>query len=308
MKFTLKHLKYFVTAGEMHSVTKAANRLHVSQPSISSAIQHLEAVTGLQLFVRHHAQGLSLTPSGQDFLHKSKQLLAQADSLSNYAVSLGEEVAGSLRVVGFPTFTPILLPRLMRRFMQQYPAAVVHCDELHQQQIINGLQDGDYELAVTYDMQLPDDIDFIPLKDLPPYIMMGLDHPLKDRRVVSMHELAEHPMVLLNWPISREYFLSLFMSLKLEPKFSYTAQSLGMVRGLVSHGFGYSLFNTPLSSNVALDGTAFRAAAIEEDLQPLRLGVAHLKQYRMSPAAQAFVDILSTHLRDVDASIPPVHV
>ena len=57
MNFTLKHLRYFVAAGETGSVTKAAEAVHVSQPSISAAIAHLEAVFGLQLFIRHHAQG-----------------------------------------------------------------------------------------------------------------------------------------------------------------------------------------------------------------------------------------------------------
>ena len=66
-------------------------------------------------------------------------------------------------------------------------------------------------------------------------------------------------MVLLDWPMSREYFYSLFLSQDLEPKFAYKAQSLGMVRGLVGNGFGCSIFNSPLASNLALDGTAFKS-------------------------------------------------
>ncbi|MCT7654322.1 LysR family transcriptional regulator [Oceanimonas sp. NS1] len=212
MRFTLKQLRYFVVAGELSSVTRAAQELHVSQPSISSAILHLEEVTGLQLFVRHHAQGLSLTPSGRQFIVKAKQLLGQADGLAHYASTLGQDVAGQLRIVGFPTFTPILVPGLIRRFNQMYPAVNVQCDEKSQQDVIQGLHDGRYELALTYDLQIPAHIEFEPLMEFPPYAVMSQDHPLASRDEVSLQELAEHPMVVLDWPMSREYFFSLFLS------------------------------------------------------------------------------------------------
>ncbi|WP_027858630.1 LysR family transcriptional regulator [Marinobacterium jannaschii] len=303
MRFTLKQLRYFVVAGEMSSVTKAAESLHVSQPSISSAILHLEDVTGLQLFVRHHAQGLSLTPSGQQFIRKAKQLLGEADGLAHYASTLGHEVAGSLRIVGFPTFTPILMPLLMKRFTDVYPSVNVQCDEKHQKDIIQDLHDGRYELALTYDLQLPNDIEFEPLLEFPPYAVVAKDHPLADQDEVSLRDLAEHPMVLLDWPMSREYFFSLFLSLDLEPDFAYQAQSLGMVRGLVANGFGYSLFNTPLANNLALDGTEFKAIPLTEKLRPLRMGVARLAQYRLTPAADAFIKQLEAHCSSLSETV-----
>ena len=106
-------------------------------------------------------------------------------------------------------------------------------------------------------------------------------------------------MVILDWPMSREYFSSLFLSQGLEPKYAYKAHSLGMVRGMVANGFGYSLFNNPAVSNVALDGSEFVSIPIEEELQPLVMGVAKLDQSRLSPAGQAFVDMLKTHAEEM---------
>lgn len=303
MHFTLKQLRYFVVAGEMSSVTKAAEALHVSQPSISSAVLHLEDVTGLQLFVRHHAQGLSLTPPGRQFIRKAKQLLSEAEGLAQYANTLGEEVAGSLRIVGFPTFTPILMPGLIKHFMDVYPAVSVQCDEMHQKDIIQGLTDGRYELAMTYDLQIPSDIEFQPLIEFPPYAVLGEHHPLADRDEVSLKELVEYPMILLDWPMSREYFFSLFLSLELEPNFAYQAQSLGMVRGLVGNGFGYSLFNTPMVNNLALDGSELRAIPLKEKLRPLRMGIARLSQFRLTPAADAFIKSLEKQVQEESATV-----
>ncbi|WP_432696425.1 LysR family transcriptional regulator [Marinobacterium sp. YM272] len=303
MRFTLKQLHYFVAAGDLNSVTQAAEALHVSQPSISSAILHLEEETGLQLFVRHHAQGLSLTSPGRRFMRKAKQLLADAEGLASYAHSLGEEVSGSIKIAGFPTFAPILLPGLIKRFQANYPAARVQCDEIHQKDIIHGLATGKYELALTYDLQLPADVEFHPLIEFPPYAVLGVDHPLADQAEVSLKQLSEYPMVLLDWPMSREYFFSLFLSLELEPNYAYEAQSLAMVRGLVGNGFGYSLANTPMANNLALDGTELRQVPLKEKLRPLRMGVARLSDLRLTPVAEAFIKQIEAQAQEMSDAV-----
>jgi len=81
MRFTIKQLEYFVAAGEVGSIKEAATKIAISQPSISSAISHLESELQLQLFVRHHAQGLSLTSSGRRIFNEAKLLLKQGEGL-----------------------------------------------------------------------------------------------------------------------------------------------------------------------------------------------------------------------------------
>lgn len=278
MNYTLKQLKYFVLAGEHGSVTKAAEAIYVSQPSISSAIHHLEDVTGLQLFIRHHAQGLTLTPQGWQFFRRAKNLLKEADELAQFAKVLSSDVSGALNLAGFPTFTSLMMPGILKQFVKRYPKVSVHCDEMHQRDLIQGLQKSEYELAITYDMQLPGNIEFLPLISLPPYAVVSCDHPLAERSSVSLKELARLPMVTLDWPMSREYFSSLFLSQGVEPNYTYKAHSLDMVRGMVANGFGYSLFNSPAVSNVALDGSEFVSIPIEEELLPLVMGIGNCQR------------------------------
>lgn len=309
--FTLKQLRYFTVAGDLSSVTLAARKLHVSQPSISAAIQQIEEVTGLQLFVRHHAQGLSLTPSGKQLLARAKQLLREAEGLERFAVSLGEEIAGELRLVAFPTFAPVFLPQLMRRYADAYPAVSLHCDEMNQVDIVKGLNDGEYELAFTYDLQVPPNIDFTPLYRFPPYAVVAEDHPLSQRERVSLAELVEYPMVLLDWPQSREYFLSLFDVQGLAPRVAYRAKSLDMIRGLVANGFGFSLFNTPLTTHESFDGGRLTALWLEDEARPLSMGLACLQGLRLSPAAEAMrqlatrTDVAPTVLSRSEAARKP---
>jgi len=81
VKFTFRQLGYFIAAAETGSITAASQRASISQPAISTAISHIERELDVQLFLRHHAQGLSLTPAGRALLREAKQLLKQAEGL-----------------------------------------------------------------------------------------------------------------------------------------------------------------------------------------------------------------------------------
>lgn len=296
-QFTLKQLRYFVIAGELSSVTQAARKLHVSQPSISAAIQQIEEITGLQLFVRHHAQGLSLTPSGKQLMARAHQLLGEAEALEKYALSLGEEIGGELRLVAFPTFAPAFLPQLLRRYADGHPSVSLYCDEMNQVDIVRGLRQGDYELAFTYDLEVPEEIEFTPLYRFPAYAAVAASHPLGERDSVGLAELVTWPMMLLDWPLSREYFLSIFTNHGLSPAVAHRAKSMDMVRGLIANGFGFSLFNTPLAALAGPDGGGLKPLPLEDDAPPLSMGIACLRGLRLGPAAEAMYRLA----RDVDA-------
>ncbi|WNK21044.1 LysR family transcriptional regulator [Halomonas piscis] len=291
-QLTLKQLRYFTVAGELSSVTQAAKKLHVSQPSISAAIQHIEEVTGLQLFVRHHAQGLSLTPTGKLLLDRARQFLRDAEGLEKFAISMGENVGGELRLVSFPTFAPVFLPRLLRFYADRHPTVSLYCDEMNQVDIVRGLNQGDYELAFTYDLDIPGTIDFTPLYRLPPYAVVSVDHPLGNRDSITLKELVTHPMVLLDWPLSREYFLSIFTHYGLTPSVAHRAKSMDMLRGLVANGFGFSLFNTPLDALEHFGGDHLKALALEDEALPLTLGIACLSELRLPPNAEAMLRLV----------------
>ncbi|MBF7054691.1 LysR family transcriptional regulator [Halomonas sp. KAO] len=298
-KFTLKQLRYFVVAGELSSVTQAARKMHVSQPSISAAIQQIEESMGLQLFVRHHAQGLSLTPTGKQLMARARQLLNDAEGLEKFAASLGEEIGGELRLVAFPTFAPVFLPQLLRRFADRYPAVSLYCDEMTQVDIVRGLSQGDYELAFIYDLQIPEGIDFTPLYRFPPYAVVAADHPLSQRDSITLKELSAYSMVLLDWPLSREYFHSIFTQHGLSPRVVHRAKSMEMLRGLVANGFGYSLFNIPLNAFEPSDGGQLKALALEDAARPLQLGIACLRGLRLAPAAEAMYRLAADGQRQV---------
>jgi DNA-binding transcriptional LysR family regulator len=115
MKFTFRQLAYFIAAAETGSITLASKRANISQPAISTAISHIERELDVQLFLRHHAQGLSLTPAGRALLRDAKQLLKQADGLYSAAADISHQMratkcAASCRWAGFPRLRPSSCP------------------------------------------------------------------------------------------------------------------------------------------------------------------------------------------------------
>ncbi len=305
IRYTLKQLMYFHAAAERGNVTEAARALNVSQPSISTAIAQLERVLSAQLFLRHHARGLSLTPDGRHFLVEARQLLAQAEELGAALRSEGARLKGELSLGYFVTFAPYYLPGLLRSFRARHPDVLLQLHEGDIETLQRGLASGGIELALVYDLALGPELVSEPLAAHKPYALLPAAHPLAKRTRVSLRKLAKEPFVLLDLPYSREYFRSVFLAYGLEPQVRYTTPSLEMVRGLVANGHGVGLLNIQPEGDRAYDGMPLACRTLAEDCPPLRVALARPVQARPSRAAQALIACARDHfaeMRGVSAS------
>jgi DNA-binding transcriptional LysR family regulator len=98
VRFTLRQLEYFLAAADAGSITEAAQNIPVAQSSVSAAIAQLEAALGVQLLIRHHAQGISPTAEGRQYLERARALLRNADELERFAAGLTAELSGTLHL------------------------------------------------------------------------------------------------------------------------------------------------------------------------------------------------------------------
>jgi DNA-binding transcriptional LysR family regulator len=288
MKFTFRQLGYFVAAAETGSITLASKRASISQPAISTAISHIERELDVQLFLRHHAQGLSLTPAGRALLREAKQLLKQADGLYSAAADISQQMRGELSVGWFSTLTPIIMPELVQSFLKAFPETQVRSLESHQEGLLESLRSAEIEIAITYDLQISEDVSFLPLATLPPYALFGASHPLARERSVKLSQLATLPMVLLDLPLSREYFLALFIRERLEASVAFSSEKFEVVMTMVANGLGYALVNVRPRAEVALDGRRVHRVALAGDPPPMRIGLATLKQLKKTRLVEAF--------------------
>ncbi|MEM9249964.1 MAG: LysR substrate-binding domain-containing protein [Pseudomonadota bacterium] len=290
LRYTLRQLEYFVAVGEAGTIALASQRLNVSSPSISAAISQLEQEFGLQLFVRHHAQGLHLTPGGRRMFNAAQKILDDALALNDLASDIIQRPRGRLTVGALSTVAPMVSAALRRSFQDAYPEANVSLREGSQLDLLRMLSRAEIDVAITYDLEIPKDISFDALTALPPYVMLAADHPLAENDALTLQDLAEEPMVLLDIPLSREYFLSIFQSAGLRPAIAERTAQMSVARSLVANGFGFGLINMRMPTQLAPDGAHLALLPLSDDVRPMILGLALKRTSHRTQIVQAFCD------------------
>lgn len=298
MRFTLRQIEYFIATAETGSITLASERVNISQPSISTAIIHLEEDLGVQLFLRRHAQGLSLTPEGRIVFAEAKKLLAQAQQIYTIASETVGDIRGEVSLGCMVTMAPMIMPELSHAFAQAFPQASVAQMVGDHEQLLKGLASGEIDVAISYDLMIPDNIEFIPLASLPIHALVGEVHPLARQTAVTLEELASHPLLLLDLPVSREYFLGLFIQAGLYPNIATRSTQPDILRTMVANGYGYTLANVLPKSDVALDGRRLVRLRIAGEQRPMVIGIALEKSRRRSRLIEAFMAHCRSHISD----------
>ncbi|THH38223.1 LysR family transcriptional regulator [Aliishimia ponticola] len=297
LRYTFRQLEYFVAVGETGSIARASERINVSSPSISSAISQLEAEFGLPLFVRQHAQGLSLTQAGREMLVQAQLVLREAAAMMDIAGDITGSVRGPLSVGCLLTFAQLVLPTLRKGFEAQYPEVRMRQHELNQVELFSALRRSEIDVALTYDLDLPADLQFTGLVRLPPIALMSERHPLAAQDTVSMAQLSTHPMVLLDLPLSADYFLSLFDEIGEKPEIAERTRDMAVMRSMVGNDFGYSIANVRPLSDTSPDGNPVRVLPISGAPRALRMGLLTAQNADRSNAVRALVDYASTLAR-----------
>ena len=290
LRYTLRQLEYFVAVGEAGSIARASERINVSSPSISAAITQLEQEFGLPLFVRQHAQGLSLTQAGRQMLEQARLALREAGALMDIAGDIAGSVRGPLSVGCLLTFAQLVLPGLRKGFEADYAEVRLTQHEMNQVEIFSALRRSEVDVALTYDLDLPADLQFTGLLSLPPIALMSTHHPLAGQSSVTVEELKDHPMILLDLPLSADYFLSLFDEIGQKPVIAERTRDMAVMRSMVANDFGYSIANVRPLSNMSPDGNPVACVPISGNVRALRMGFLTAQDANRSNAVRAFIE------------------
>lgn len=290
MNFTLRHLRYFAAAAERGSISAAAASLHVSQPSVAAAINHLEREMGVALFLRRQAHGVTATRAGAMLYVRARNLLDHADDFGAYATDISQAVTGEINVACFVNIAPVYMAGITRSFQDLYPGVRIRTHVCDQQQIFDGIGGGAYELALTFDLGLSEEYRIDVIGELPPQIVVSADHRLAECEKVSLEEIVDEPFIYLDLPHSREYFLSLFTEARLRPRQTIPMASFETIRTFVGNGLGYSILNLKPRNARNYDGTLVRYLATARAMRPLRLCCLQPIRTRPRRAVEAFVE------------------
>lgn len=298
LRFTFRQLEYLVAVGEAGTIAHASERVNVSSPSISAAISQLETEFGMQIFVRHHAQGLSLTPGGRLIFNSAKRILDDAAALNDLAGDISDKPRGPISIGVLTTVAPLISAAIRRSFETKYPDASVTLHEAHQADLFTMLGRAQIDVAITYSMEIPKDVTFEKIVSLPPYVMLPAGHPMAKQAKTSLKALEAEHMIMLDLPISREYFMSIYQTCGVRPNITDRTTDLSVVRSLVANGYGYSLVNMRTKSQFAPDGEKLAFLSLSDDIQPLVLGLATKQIEHRSRLVDAFFNHVQEHTKE----------
>lgn len=307
MRYTLKQIKYFIATAETGSITLASERVHISQPSISAAINNLEEELKTQLFIRHHAQGLTLTPAGKTILIQSRLLIAQAEQLYAVALDATNSIRGELTFGCMVTFASMIMPELILSFCSQYQEAKVNNDVGNHDYILKKLLNGDIDVALSYNLLLPDGLDYIELAELQPCVVIGENHPFASKKTIHLREIVHEPLLLLDLPLSREYFLTMYLNQDLKPNIGMISQYHDVLRTAAANGYGYTLSNVRPRSQIAIDGRGLKYIPLADNFKPMKIVLITLAGTRKTRLVQLFYEHCKTMISNnsIPGMIPP---
>src|SRR5215472_552015 len=193
----LRHLRYFVAVAEEENVSKAALKLHVSQPGISRQIRDLEDEIGFQLFERS-AKSIKLTRAGQKFLAEAKAVLQRADDAVKAARTIATGQQGELHIGYAPSPTSRFLPPALRAFQSESPGVRVKLHDLSTEEMLTGLRESKLQIAflVKPTTRMLRGVHFEEVLRDPICLAVAPAHPLARRRTVSMAEVAREPLAV----------------------------------------------------------------------------------------------------------------
>lgn len=235
----LGQLRYFLKAAELRNFTRAAEACLVSQPALSQQILKLEEELGRPLFERQGRQ-VALTAAGELLKERAEQILSLVDDAKGRITDDGE--SGRISVSAIPTIAPFLLPDVLRCFAERFPKAEVEVNEDVTESLLKRLSQGEVDAGVV---ALPIEKQYLevePLFEEELVLVMPPDHPLAERKRVTVADLHAEPFVLLGEAhCLTGNVLSFCRQKAFQPVVTGRTSQLATVQELVALGHGVSL-------------------------------------------------------------------
>jgi DNA-binding transcriptional LysR family regulator len=285
----LQQLRGFCYAAQSMSVSKAAERLFLSQPSVSLQIQALEREFKTTLFERRGPK-ISLTPDGKTLYELAAPLIEEIDTLDDtFAARRGGIETGRLDIAAGESTTLYLLPRFVKQFADAYPGIELKLHNVTGRDGLAMVRADEVDFAVGSMLEMREDIEYQPMFTYDPVLIAGLEHPLAKRKRVSLRDVAPYPLILppshlTTWRVVDYAFGQHNLTYKVKME----AGGWEVIKTYVALGMGISIV-----TSICLTGEEKLVALPLSRYFPKRTyGLVIRKGKFLSPAAGRFVALM----------------
>lgn len=248
----LAQLRAFIAIVNADGLSRAAERLHVSQSALSRQLQGLELKLGLPLFTREHRR-LILTPAGEELIGHAHALLADAEAVRERLRAFERGEKGIIRLGATPPMIEAPLAQFLGEWRQKHPEIAVHLVEDGGSALAERLDQGEVHLA--YVPAGDDRFDYRLLYPIHVVAAISASHPLSRSRTVELVEVAKHPLVALKKGFgSRDWFDDACRDANVRPSIVLESASQNAVLALATAQYGIGILPSAVlpPSGVAL--------------------------------------------------------
>jgi LysR family transcriptional regulator, benzoate and cis,cis-muconate-responsive activator of ben and cat genes len=285
----LRHLRYFVAVAELENVSRAALKLHVSQPALSSQIRDLEDDVGFNLLERT-AKSVRLTDAGRAFLTEARAVLQRADEAVKKARAVANAEPTEIHVGYSPMPTAEILPKTLQAFQRAMPNVHVRSHDWSNREILDGIRDGRLQLGLIIPPPKASalhDVRYEELFQERVSVAVAPQHQFARRRAVSISEVAAEPLIGLtreDYPDYYDYLSIIFSKVKQKPRVVEEHDSYYGIISAVEAGTGVAIGADVLGHTF---GNRVKLLPITPEPKPISIVIVALKG-PLSPAAEKF--------------------
>jgi DNA-binding transcriptional LysR family regulator len=242
-EMNLLQLEYFQTVARLEHMTKAAQELNVSQPSLSNTMARLEESLGVPLFVRQGRQ-IRLTSFGKQFLQRVNMAFFELEKGKR---EMEEMAAGDKGIISLAVTLPSALPFLLKEFLEIYPQAkFIQNQAFSEKEIISQLENQVIDVCISTFPIISPNIEWFPLVDDEIMLSVPHGHRLANRESIALSEVADEPFISIT---SEYYFRELTEKFckqsGFEPNIVFEIAEAGVIQSLVELNLGLTF--TPFS-------------------------------------------------------------
>lgn len=286
----LKQLRAFCHAAQAGSISEAAERVFLSQPTVSLQIQALEREFATVLFERRGPK-IKLTPEGEMLFHLAQPLVEGIDKLhETFAINCGKLETGELNIAAGESTILYVLPEPLRRFAAQYPGVRLKLHNVTGRDGLAMVRADEADLAVGSMLDVPDDISYRPVVTYHPTLITPLDHPLTGKTHIALADITPYGLILPPRHLSTWRIVDLvFRQHNLSYQVTLEAGGWEVIKKYVELGMGISIV-----TDVCLTGEERLGRIPLRQYFPNRsYGIVLRRGRFLSPQAKRFIEVLN---------------
>ncbi|CEA09466.1 Hydrogen peroxide-inducible genes activator [Arthrobacter saudimassiliensis] len=287
---SLRQLEYYRAVVETGSITRAAERLHVSPGGISLAITQLEQELQVQLMIRTRGKGVVVTDAGRSVYDSARRVARSVEDIREVAGSVRTELRGALRIGVFNTLSPWLFPQIAEHFAAEHPAVDLQLNEGPSAELQNGILQGRLDAALLYENHLSSEVEFERLTPVRLQLAVCAGHPLATMDAIPLSYLREESAVLLAMRPATDHVEEILRNAGVAPKVRWRSANVETIRSLVARGLGYTIIMGRPHGDQTYDGRPLVYRPIADDLPPNFIGLATAPGARRMARLDALAD------------------